>query len=153
MSNNGFSTLVWGPALWTFLHCVSLNYPLYPTQTEITHYFTFMISLGDVLPCGICREQYMNNLIALKFSRASLVSRDSFAKFMYNLHRYVADRTQGTFKTPYLQLRRNFELFRANDCYGERGCLSKRCRLVQRIVRPEASDVSFKIDPKCVFKD
>uniref|UniRef100_A0A6C0BNG1 thiol oxidase n=1 Tax=viral metagenome TaxID=1070528 RepID=A0A6C0BNG1_9ZZZZ len=150
MSNNGFSTLVWGPALWTVLHCISFNYPVHPTEEDKNHYFVFMLSLGDVLPCGVCRRNYMRNLLQLEFSRDKLKDRETFGQFIYQLHRHISDLTQGSFDVPYFKLRENFEIFRAKCGSGShRGCVSTRCRLVQRIVPPQEGLETFIIDEKC----
>jgi hypothetical protein len=36
--NNGFMTSIWGPAIWHFLHIVSFNYPIEPTNKNKRDY-------------------------------------------------------------------------------------------------------------------
>lgn len=58
-NNNIFANPAsWGPPAWVFLHCVSLTYPKNPTKEEKAHYRTFFDSLGNVLPCKLCRAEY-----------------------------------------------------------------------------------------------
>ena len=35
-SSDGMLTYVWGPSLWHFLHTMSFNYPVNPTQKKIS---------------------------------------------------------------------------------------------------------------------
>jgi hypothetical protein len=50
-SGDGFQTLIWGPPMWHFLHTMSFNYPVNPTQEDKEHYRDFVLSLQHVLPC------------------------------------------------------------------------------------------------------
>jgi hypothetical protein len=126
-SNDGFSPLIWGPLMWLFLHIMSFNYPVYPTKEDMIKYCQFIISLGDVLPCGTCRANYPENLKAVKFSpRRHLQSRHHLSRFIYKLHEEVSRRTgSGPLPYTYCELRELCESFRAK-CVPvksvERGC-------------------------------
>lgn len=145
-SDQGFSTKVWGPLLWTFLHMISFNYPCEPTLEDQRKYYNFMLSLGDVLPCGICRHNYPQNLTQLNFGLHCMRNRATFSAFVYDLHSLVSE---GRFTTPPSTLRRNFELFRAS-CTGTDGCLNRQCAIVQNVVPPEEVTSSFIISKKCI---
>ena len=54
----GMKTKMWGPAMWVTLHVIAANYPNNPTQEQKNNYKAFFISLGNILPCGYCRESY-----------------------------------------------------------------------------------------------
>jgi hypothetical protein len=154
-SGNGFTTKVWGPILWTFLHIISFNYPVNPTEQDKANYFTFMMTLGTVLPCGKCRKNYLKNLVSLNFSTKDLKNRASFSNFVYRLHTHVNRLTEGSFAVSFQDLRDNFELFRARSCHandtGHRGCTSSSCKLIQYIVHPDSSKAqdTFSIDEAC----
>jgi len=152
-SDNGFATKVWGPILWTFLHIVSFNYPVRPTSQDQMNYYMFMIALGNVLPCGKCRDNYSENLRNLQFSLNDLRDRASFSNFVYRLHVHVTKLTNGSFRVPFLELRDNFELFRAqcNNGPGHKGCVSTTCRLVQRVYQPKSKEAqnAFLIQDAC----
>ena len=105
-SNDGFSTLIWGPSAWHFLHIMSFNYV---PALDRNNYYNFMYSIGDVLPCGICREHYVDNLKVADFGPHSLGDRDSFTHFMYNLHEIV---NKKSLPVTYEQMLRNYEMFR-----------------------------------------
>ena len=64
-SGDGMLTTVWGPALWHYLHTMSFNYPVKPTQQQKRHYRNFVLSLEHVLPCKYCRMNLKNNFKAL----------------------------------------------------------------------------------------
>ena len=36
-SNDGMLTSIWGPGMWHYLHTMSFNYPVNPTNTDKTH--------------------------------------------------------------------------------------------------------------------
>ena len=50
-SGEGMLTTVWGPSLWHFLHTMSFNYPVNPTQENKQQYRAFIFSLEHILPC------------------------------------------------------------------------------------------------------
>ena len=49
-------TSIWGPGMWHFLHSMSFNYPVKPSDDDKINYRNFMLSLKNVLPCGKCRR-------------------------------------------------------------------------------------------------
>lgn len=85
----GISPLVWGPQLWNFLHMVSSTYPNHPTDVEKRQYFTFLLALGNVLPCPNCRNHYKKMLVTHNFSAKHLKDRETFMKFMFDVHNIV----------------------------------------------------------------
>lgn len=78
----------WGPPGWVFLHCVSLTYPRIPTAADKKKYHRFFDSLGDVLPCKLCRAEYkkwtQKNPVA-----PHLVSRKALSLWLIDLHNNV----------------------------------------------------------------
>ena len=49
---------IWGPGLWLFLHTLTFNYPIDPSKDDKMRMKRFFYSLGDILPCKYCRENY-----------------------------------------------------------------------------------------------
>jgi|1048.fasta_scaffold08234_5 hypothetical protein len=119
---NGIQSSVWGPPLWFFLHTMSLNYPLKPTIKDKEHYYNFMLGLQYVIPCGICRQNFVQNIDKLAFSKKHLRSRSTFSKFMVDLHNLV-NRETGKKKIPYTKAISYYEIFRAGNA-------KKKCSLV-----------------------
>jgi hypothetical protein len=113
-SSYGFNTAVWGPALWHFLHTISFDYKA--TRQAQIDYKWFLISLGAVLPCRICRDNYSLNLKETGFCTKVFQNRDTFSRFIYKLHETVR-RMQGK-KTivSYLDLRRDYESLTDEEC-------------------------------------
>ena len=44
LSSDGMLTSVWGPSMWHYLHTMSFNYPVNPTQQEKKHYKDFILA-------------------------------------------------------------------------------------------------------------
>lgn len=113
-SSDGMLTTVWGPLLWHFLHIVSFNYPVEPTQTDINRYYTFLCSLGNVLPCSYCRQNFPEN-----FERSgghdikNYISRERFSRLIYRLHNHVNAATGKSSHMEYTAVRDRYEIFRA----------------------------------------
>ena len=38
ISGDGMVTTIWGPGMWHFLHTISFNYPINPTDEDKTNY-------------------------------------------------------------------------------------------------------------------
>ena len=48
----------WGPGGWDFLHSITFNYPLEPTENDKKIYSDFFKSIGNILPCKYCRDSF-----------------------------------------------------------------------------------------------
>lgn len=53
---------IWGPHLWFSLHTISFNYPIKPTNNDKQYYKNFFISLENVIPCSVCKKNYIRHL-------------------------------------------------------------------------------------------
>ncbi len=53
---------IWGSHLWFSLHTISFNYPLKPTQEDKDNYQSFFLSLKNVIPCSVCKKNYLRHL-------------------------------------------------------------------------------------------
>lgn len=81
---------IWGKHAWHFLHVISFDYPNNPTQSIRDKYYNFFDALSEVLPCGICRDNYRKKLQKLNLLE-SLNSKEEFINFVINLHNNVAN--------------------------------------------------------------
>ena len=79
-SGDGFLTSVWGPAIWHFLHIISFNYPVNPTQEDKKHYRDFILSLQFVLPCKYCRTNLDKNFKKLPLTMDDMKNRNTTLK-------------------------------------------------------------------------
>lgn len=175
-SSGGIQTRIWGPSLWFFLHCMSVNYPVHPSRADKVRHLSFLLSLGGVLPCGYCRESFLRNLYGA-FKACGSVSgrlvdqpafkdRESFFTLLWHLHAIVS-RSIG--KTDYVTpvrdvVRATYESFRSRcltpreqeQVTGEKGCTEPlwgrkgQCRV--NVVPLDGSMVTqnITVDPACV---
>lgn len=163
-SDNGIQVNVWGPPLWYVLHTISFNYPTHPTEDDKKHYRDFVFSLQHVLPCGKCRKNLVKNLEKLPLTQKDLENRDSFSRYIYNLHSVV--NTMLKKKTPitYEELRDQIETFRARCKKKQKthkkthkGCtepsignIKSKCiiKIVPKTKKCNTMDISKKCLPK-----
>ena len=168
-SNDGMLTYVWGPSMWHFLHCMSFNYPAYPTKENKKEYYEFLLSLQNTLPCGKCRNNLKKNLKVLKFSKKMLKNRDTFSKFIYDLHNHINLMLGKKKYKTYREVRDCYENFRSRcknkevkkkkhkTCKKEKkenGCTNSlygiNSQCVINIVPRNKKRKSFKIDKRCI---
>jgi hypothetical protein len=88
-SNNGMSTTIWGPMIWTSLHIISFNYPTNPSESDKIDYKIWLLSYKKTLPCAYCRINFDKNLKSAGFSDKVFNNRNSFSRFIYRLHNCV----------------------------------------------------------------
>ena len=148
-SRSGMMVAIWGPMLWAVLHMISLNYPPEPTEEDIEHYYTFMLSLQHVLPCRSCRENMTENLKHLKFSRKTLANRQSFFEWVFKFHESVNKSTGKELSQSIQSVADLYELFRARCGYTsgiEKGCTTP---LLEHIPKTKCvlSIVPQSVDP------
>jgi hypothetical protein len=159
-SDYGFNTHVWGPMQWSMLHIISFNYPVKPTNTDKLHYYEYIMSLQNVLPCKACRENLTINLKALKFGQSKLKDRDTFSRFIYDLHNHVNVMLGKAKYLTYEEVRDRYELFRAKCVNGapvvplhKTGCIHPlnniKSQCIIHITPLKTGRESFVIDNKC----
>ena len=89
MTVNNMNPSFWGSSMWKALHSISFAYPNNPTQAEKKHHIDFILNLQNILPCESCRQHVMQNLRKMKFGIEHMKNRDTFSKFVYDLHNEV----------------------------------------------------------------
>ncbi len=164
-SNDGMLTAVWGPSLWHVLHTISFNYPTKPSPEDKQKYKDFLLSLGKVLPCKYCRDNFAKNLVETNFSDDVLENRNNFSRFIYNLHNQVNKALNKESKLTYEDVRDRYENFRArcvNDVplipkhADEKGCTiplyGKKSRCILRVVPSDSDMDTFAVDDSCVLR-
>jgi len=112
-SGDGMLTTVWGPSLWHSLHTISFNYPVEPTKEDKKHYRDFIHSLCYVIPCKYCRMNLRNNFKSLPLKMSDMKSRDTFSRYIYNLHELVNKMLKKRSGLTYNDVRKRYEHFRA----------------------------------------
>ena len=109
---------VWGPHMWFTLHSITFNYPIKPTNDDKNNYKNFFIYLQNVIPCNICKKNYIRHLKEYPLDN-NLNSRVDLVKWMINLHNAVNGET-GKKILSYDNVIKKYE-----DAYQSRNLLSK----------------------------
>lgn len=170
-SQNGMQSSVFGPPVWHTLHMISFNYPVKPTNADKKNYTNFLMSFEYTLPCVYCRTNFKKNLSNAKFTPSVMNSRDSFSRFIYQLHNCVNKMLGKTIKISYADVRDRYENFRSrcNETESktniiknqkkskkERVCdeslYGSKSKCVIHIVPKNSNINGFKISPKCTKK-
>lgn len=165
-SGDGMLTYVWGPALWHSLHTISFNYPVHPTEKEKKNYRKWVLGLKDVLPCRYCRENLKRNMKKLPLTMDKMASRETFSRYMYELHEHINTMLNKKSGLSYEDVRERYEHFRAR-CFQDKevpkhasthkshesGCITpmygKKSKCVISIVPLDSKKQTFTIDKSC----
>jgi hypothetical protein len=164
-SGDGMLTTVWGPPMWHYLHTMSFNYPVNPTDEDKSNYTNFMLSLQYVLPCKYCRINLTTNYRQLPLTMEKLKNRESFSRYVYDLHELVNRMLNKKSGLTYDEVRERYEHFRARCTEekpilfkikkpSEKGCTEplygKKSKCMLKIVPQEAKGTTFQMDKKCI---
>jgi Erv1 / Alr family len=171
-SGDGFLTSVWGPPLWHSLHTMSFNYPVNPTPEDKTHYRDFVLSLQYVLPCKYCRQNLKTNFKTLPLTMDQMKDRESFSRYIYELHELVNRMLKKKSGLSYCDVRERYEHFRARcteenpiifkyqklqtkkNIKKEKGCTEplygKKSKCILKIVPHDDKGQTIQIDKKCI---
>jgi len=79
---------IWGPHLWFSLHTISIVYPLKPTDNDKKNYKNFFINLKEVIPCSICKKNYVRHLSEHPLDNF-LDNRKSLVYWVIDMHNMV----------------------------------------------------------------
>ena len=82
----------WGPSVWRAIHFIALGCPAEPSVAEAAAYGAFFRSLGAVIPCGTCADNYKRHLAELPME--PYVSSGRLFEWTVLLHNIV-DRETG----------------------------------------------------------
>jgi hypothetical protein len=178
-SNDGMLTTVWGPGMWHYLHTMSFNYPAHPTAENKKHYRDFILSLVNVLPCGKCRKNLVKNFKKLPLKMEDMESRETFSKYVFNLHEVVNNMLGKKSGLTYDMVRERYEHFRSRcvksykemknktkknrvrfsnkvKIMDEKGCTEplygEKAKCVLQIVPHDKKCETLQIDSKCLKK-
>jgi len=159
-SNDGMLTSVWGPPLWHYLHTMSFNYPVKPTNKQKEHYRSFVLDLKNVLPCGKCRKNLLKNFKKLPLEMKHMKNRETFSKYIFDLHELVNTMLNKKSGLKYEEVRERYEHFRARCIQSvipkkeEIGCVvplyGTKSKCLLKIVPADAKNDTLEIDEKCI---
>jgi hypothetical protein len=160
-SGDGMLTSVWGPSLWHYLHTMSFNYPVNPTQEEKHNYRKIILNLKNVLPCKYCRLNLKKNFKELPLTIKHMKNRETFSRYVYELHELINKMLNKKSGLSYNDVRERYEHFRARCNKGKKIIISKdhkgctdpvnkiKSKGVVKIVPITNKCESLEIDDKC----
>jgi len=174
-SGDGMLTSTWGPAMWHYLHTMSFNYPVEPTLEEKKNYRNFVLSLQNVLPCKYCRINLKTNFKTLPLKVSHMKNRDTFSRYIYNLHELINKMLKKKSNLSYDDVRERYEHFRSRCVVEnprifkieqkkkntktrkrEKGCTvplhGKKSKCIIKIVPQDKKEPTMQIDDKCIKK-
>ena len=175
-SGDGMLTYVWGPSLWHFLHTLSFNYPVNPTEKNKKEYMEFIKSLQFTLPCKYCRNNLSGNLKKTNFSIQKMKNRETFSKYIFELHNHINTMLGKKNTLTYDTVRERYENFRSRcskektmkkkiKCLSkglikkdkkEKGCVNPingiKSKCIIRIVPKTCKKPTFIMDKRCKAK-
>jgi len=169
-SGDGMMTKIWGPAMWHYLHTMSFNYPVEPTPENKKNYRNFVLNLRNVLPCKYCRINLTNNLKKKPLQMCHMKSRETFSRYIYELHETVNRMLNKKSHLTYCDVRDRYENFRSRCSEEkpkvftfkktttrkkkEKGCTEplygKKAKCVINIVPQEDKSATFQINKECI---
>mgnify|MGYP001292494814 CR=1 FL=1 len=158
MSNDGMLTSIWGPGMWHFLHSMSFNYPVKPSDDDKINYRNFMLSLKNVLPCGKCRDNLKKNYKNLPITMKTMKNRESFSRYVYNLHELINKMLGKRSGLSYEDVRERYEHFRSrcntkSKIKTEKGCITpvygEKSKCILKIVPESDKCETLEIDERC----
>ena len=79
---------LWGPSAWYFLHSITYSYPEKPSWEEKKAVEHFFDSLSELLPCSVCKTNYLEHFKKQPISRYS-ESRETLVKWLIDIHNKV----------------------------------------------------------------
>lgn len=80
---------IWGKYGWTFIHMVTLGYPVEPTKQSKEDFYQFFHSISRVLPCEQCKNNMQTHLKRLPLTDEVLSSKNNLVKWGIDLHNVV----------------------------------------------------------------
>ena len=128
------------------------------------HYYNFFIQLQHVLPCKYCRDNYTKNLEKLPLNNSKLKNRDTFSRWLYEMHELINKNLDKQSNLTYENVRDRYENFRSRCLVDpkqslhtkkEKGCTEPlygvKSKCVINIVPKSSKKDTFRMDKKCTI--
>ena len=168
ISGDGMVTATWGPAIWHYLHTISFNYPNNPSKLNKNKYKQVIFNLQYTLPCKYCRINLTNNFKKFPLKNEIFNNRESFSRYIYNLHELINKMLGKKSNLTYCQVRDRYENFRSRCSIEkpkifnftkktkEKGCTTalygNKAKCILNFVPANKKCKTMKIDKKCLKK-
>ena len=134
--NNGLMTKIWGPPAWKFLHSVTFGYPIKPTVEKKEKYRQFFTSVGDILPCGACRDSYIKfiNEDGTKLTDKVMDNRESLSKWLYKIHNKVNKKLKYEYGITYDNVQNVYESYRAGNSNTKQSTCNNKWKIYRLVL-------------------
>jgi hypothetical protein len=168
ISGDGMVTATWGPAIWHYLHTISFNYPNNPSKLNKNKYKQLIFNLQYTLPCKYCRINLTNNFKKFPLKNEIFNNRESFSRYIYNLHELINKMLGKKSNLTYCEVRDRYENFRSRCTIEkpkifnftkktkEKGCTTalygNKAKCILNFVPANKKCKTMKIDKKCLKK-
>ena len=166
-SGEGMLTSVWGPGMWHYLHTMSFNYPINPTATDKKKYKLCITNLHIHYHVNIVESILKITFKHLPLTNACMSSRDTFSRYVYDLHELINKMLKKKSNLTYSEVRDRYEHFRArctsnqNKIFNftkkhgkELGCTrpmyGHKSKCIIKIVPQSDKSKTFQMDKKCI---
>ena len=129
---------------------MSFNYPVSPTKEDKLNYKNFILNLQYILPCKYCRINLRKNLRVNPLKLYHLKNRESFSRYVYNLHEIVNSMLGKKSGLTYADVRERYEHFRSR-------CMRKKVKLfnfnkTKKVKESGCVDSLYDNKSKCIIK-
>lgn len=119
--NMGIRTKAFGPPMWITMFLIIQGYPYKnPTKKNKKDYKKFFKSLGDVIPCSLCRTSYKKFITKdLPLTDKVLNNRKSLAMWGFELKNLV-NKKIGCYQISKKEMKKKYvfyDSFRASKCH------------------------------------
>ena len=107
----------WGPPGWKFLHTITFNYPLKPTNYDKKRYKDFFNSIETILPCKYCRDSFKIYAKYLPIDKF-LDDREGVTYWLYRIHNLINEKVFAKKENccDFLEVIERYESYRAKGC-------------------------------------
>lgn len=148
--NPNIRTKAWGPPAWFYITCSLMGYPENkPTKKQKSQYKNFLVSVGDTLPCNLCRDSYKKYMKELPLSDRVMSSRKNIVMWLFKIHNKVNKKLNCKVLTK-LQMEKKYkwyEKFRAVSCSPKLGgCL----KATENVKKPKRTKIITFIDEEAL---
>jgi hypothetical protein len=106
---------LWGNSAWTFLHYITFNYPINPSDNEKKNYKKLFKNLKYTLPCDECKIHYKK---MIKFFPIDiyLENRWSLIWWLFTIHSIINERLYKKIVYDFNDLLKIYNNFKCNKC-------------------------------------
>ena len=115
----------WGKSTWLYLHTLTFNYPLKPTEEDRIKYYNHFKQLGDMLPCPSCAESYK---IYFKYIPINYYLDDIYGitYWLYIIH-YLVNRKLSKKNSSFYEVVTLYYTHKSTKCTSNKPSLEGKC--------------------------